>query len=85
MLNQRKKGNGLEYIDVVQNAGNTDYVLDGAVVKNAPMKIVLVTSKAQAEALLSEYDPGTIAYTAGFLQMWQKAADGTWADFYSGG
>lgn len=66
-----------KYVDVVQDTGNTDYVQDGVVYKNAPTKAILVTAQSDL-ANLTGYEPGSIAYTAGFKAMWQLSADGTW-------
>ena len=75
-----KKPNGTRWVaDIVQDAGNTDYVLDGVVYQNAPIKTVLVASQSDL-SLLEDYGPGTVAYTAGMANMWQKAPDGTWTD-----
>ena len=74
------KNNKREYVDLVQNSNGTDYVKDGRIVHNASMQPVLVSSSSDL-SLLTEYEPGTIAYTAGFNSIWQKAPDGTWAEF----
>lgn len=63
--------------DVVQDTGNTDYILGNAIYKNSPTKSVLVTAESDLSRL-SDYDPGTVAYTAGFEAMWQKDATGEW-------
>ena len=76
MLKQNKNG----YFDAVQNIGDTDYVENGKIHKNAPIKLVLVGSQSDL-ALLTDYEPGTIAYTAAFATMWQLGVDGTWAEF----
>ena len=65
------------YIDVVADAGYTDYVKDGEIHEHAYCKPVMVPNE-DALTLLADYEPGTVAYTAGFLAIWQKAADGTW-------
>ena len=85
MISKRIKPNGTQLIDKIQSEGTTDYVLDGVVYHNAPINVVLVSSKSEAESLLADTEPGTIAYTAGFNEMWQKAPDGSWADFFTGG
>lgn len=69
-----------QYIDVVQRRGMSDYVVDGTIVNNAVTEMVLVSGQADLN-LLTDYSPGTIAYTAGYQAMWQKAPDGTWASF----
>ena len=63
--------------DVVHNIGNTDYLKNGEVQTGAPALCVLVTSQSDLD-ILTDYEPGTIAYTAGFANMWQKAANGDW-------
>lgn len=57
---------------------DTDYV-DGSgnLVKNDDAKMVMVRSKADLD-LLEGYRPGTIAYTAGFKNMWQLDTGGEW-------
>lgn len=67
----------LAYADVVQDEGNTDYVKDGVIYKNAPVKNVMVSSEDDLD-LLENYEPGTIAYTAGYLSIWQKGIDDNW-------
>ena len=67
-------------IDVVQNRGIVDYVQDGAIINNSVAEMVLVSGYSDLE-LLESYTPGTIAFTAGYQQMWQKAPNGTWASF----
>ena len=80
MIGKRIKENGTELVDIIQNRGNTDYVKGEKVIRNAPMKMVLVTGSGDL-AKLTNYEPGTIAYTAAFVNMWQLAASGTWVEF----
>ena len=61
--------------------GNIDYVKDGKIHVDIPSNQVMVVSKAEAESTLADYPPGTIAFTAGYVDIWQKAADATWKDF----
>ena len=68
------------YADVINARGNTDYVSNGEVCKNASMQMVLV-SGTQDFDLLSGYEPGTIAYTAGLKSMWLKSPSGQWVEF----
>ena len=65
------------YSDVVNARGNEDYIKNGKIHKNASTQLVLVTSSGDL-SLLASYDPGTIAHTAGFGDMWQKSASGEW-------
>ncbi len=61
----------------VQSEPECDYVQNGVIYTGAKAESVMVTSQSDLEQL-SGYAPGTIAYTAGFTDMWQLAADGTW-------
>ena len=65
--------------------GSTDYIENDVLHIGSPIALVLVSSAADLVDLATfrerDYKPGTIAYTAGFNQMWQKAPDGTWASF----
>ena len=69
-----------QYIDVVQNRGVIDYVQDGVIINNSVASTVLVSSQSDLSAL-DDYAPGTIAYTAGYKNMWQKAPNGSWTAF----
>lgn len=57
--------------------GTIDAVVSGNVVKDVAAPSVLVTAQADLSGLAG-YPPGTIAYTAGFKNMWQLAANGSW-------
>ena len=57
--------------------GVTDYVKDGVLHKNAVMGNVMVESESDL-ANLTQYETGSIAYTVGYENIWQKDADGTW-------
>lgn len=57
---------------------DTDYIdQNGNIIKNDDAKMVMVRNKSDLD-LLNDYRPGTIAYTAGFKNMWQADADGEW-------
>lgn len=57
---------------------DTDYVDgNGNLVKNDDAKMVMVRNKADLD-ILGSYRPGTIAYTAGFKNMWQLDASSEW-------
>lgn len=57
---------------------DTDYVdNNGNIVKNDDAKTVMVRSKFDLP-LFSGYNPGTLAYTAGFKNIWQLDASGEW-------
>ena len=75
-----KKDDGLfKYSDVVNARGNEDYVLNGTIYKNESMQMVLVSGTSDLD-LLTDYEPGTIAHTAGFHTMWQKSPAGDWVE-----
>ena len=54
------------------------YIKDGAYYGPAPEYSVMVPDESDLEDIPSELPVGTIAYTAGYKKMWQKAADGEW-------
>ena len=67
MLMEMKKPNYCDYIDA-----------DGNLAQNVQAGSVMVTKESDL-LKLTNYAPGSIAYTAGFLEMWQLSADGvTW-------
>lgn len=81
MITTRQKTDGkTQIIDLVNSKGTTDILKNGKLYKNAPMRMVLVSSQSDLSSL-TEYETGSIAYTAGLNKMWQKAPDGTWAEF----
>ena len=56
-----------------------DYVKNGVLHKQVPSDSVLVGSSADLAAVAENYNPGVVAYTAGFKHMWQLDVDGsTW-------
>ncbi len=68
-----------EMLDIVSNVGATDYVKNGQITMDVPTRSVMINSSADL-ALLTDYDIGTIAYTAGFKAMYQKGLNGSWVD-----
>lgn len=65
------------YVDVVQDEGSTDFVKNGRIYKDYPAKSVMVASESDLD-LLASYAPGTVAYTAGYENMWQKSIADEW-------
>lgn len=63
---------------ILSKIGQLDYVKDGVLHRGANTPSVMVTAESDLSELPKDYPPGTIAQTAGFKQMWQLAADGTW-------
>ncbi len=72
MTRTKQKVLDLGMIDVVTT--------DGKVLEDVPCKGVMVTGDPNEINDLPDYMPGTIGFIAGFSQMWQKAADGTWVE-----
>lgn len=71
MTRTARKVLDLGMIDVVDS--------DGVLREDVPCKGVMVTAQTDL-ANLPDYQPGTIAFVAGFGSMWQKAADGGWEE-----
>lgn len=67
-------GRNIKHPDI--NVG-ADYVKDGKVYNSGSNTSVMVTAQSDL-ANLEGYLPGTVAYTAGFANVWQLAANGTW-------
>ena len=70
-------------IDLVQIDENMSYVKDGEIITDKQMQSIMVESETDL-TLLTAFAPGTIAFTAGYEEVWQKAADGTWTQFIGG-
>lgn len=69
------------YSDVVNTTGNLDYIKNGKLFKNQSTPSVMVTAETDLDSdLLANYPAGTVAYTAGFADMWQKDASGQWVE-----
>ncbi len=81
LLHRTEGSNKIQYYsDVVNTRGNCDVLIDGEIRKNNEIQMVLVSSYEDTGSL-DNYGAGTIAFTAGFTKMWQKAPDGTWVEF----
>lgn len=64
-------------MDVVTSTGVSDYVKDGEQYINVSGLAVMVESESDLDNLIG-YPPTSIAYTAGFGNLWQMDADGNW-------
>lgn len=49
---------------------------NGQKITPVPYESIMVSSKSDLSGLICA--PGTVAYTAGFGNMWQLDAEGTW-------
>lgn len=56
-----------------------DYVQNGVLHVNSEARAVCVTGQNDL-AELTGYSPGSIAFTAGYKNIWQLGADGAWVD-----
>lgn len=63
----------------VPDIGVYDAIIDGELIREIPCRAVMVTAESDL-ANLPDYQPGTLAFTAGFATMWQKDAEGTWQE-----
>lgn len=55
-----------------------DYVSGTTLHKQVPSDSVMVTSETDLAKVKDNYNPGVVAYTAGFAHMWQLSAAGEW-------
>lgn len=70
-----------ENLSSVPTQGLHDYVDEnGAIHVGAPSQAVLVRDETDLD-LLTDYMPGTIAYTAGYVDMWMLTNAGSWVRF----
>ena len=65
------------FVTRTKTIGDMDYVQNDKVIVGANAGSVMVTSESDL-AQLEGYATGSIAYTAGFADMWQLNASGTW-------
>lgn len=68
-----------EYGKVI-NMGEVKYVKDGDLYTGRTADAVMVEDEDDLTGLTGILNPGSIAFTAGYKEMWQLAADGTWVD-----
>lgn len=61
------------------NGEEIAYVKNGLVLKGVTMQ-VMVGSEDDLVNLPEDIMPGSVAFTAGYGSMWQKAADGSWEE-----
>ena len=55
------------------------YYEDGTIIQVAPKSSIMVASKDDLDSITAaDLPPTSIAYTAGFKNMWQLDADGVW-------
>ena len=82
-VDRTKPGGAVPYentVDLVNSAGNIDYIQDGILYENSTVKAVQVESSDDLAGIASRYETGTIAYTAGFAKMWQMSSSRTWVE-----
>lgn len=59
--------------------GMVDVVRDGVLTKDTPTSSILVGSQSDLNSL-EGITAGSIAFTAGFANMWQLSPAGTWVE-----
>lgn len=62
-----------------------DHVLHTLSVRNGQLAnitpvTVMVSAEADLATIVNEVPAGSIAYTAGFAQMWMKSQEGNWVE-----
>lgn len=62
---------------VKRSVPSGNYVTANDLVTAVPCHQVMVSGSSDLSAL-EEYPPTTIAYTAGYANIWQKGIDGEW-------
>ena len=78
LVDKKFEGNPKPYVvDLMNTIGDIDYVKGGEIYKHANCSCILVGSSADL-TLLTGYEPGSVAFTAGFANLWQLDASGTW-------
>lgn len=55
-----------------------DIIFDGTSLNSNNVSNILIESEADLSNLPETIEAGSIAYTAGFTYMWQKAINGSW-------
>lgn len=69
----------LRLIGRQQTSGEIDYVNnEGELHTGANAPAILVRAEGDLANLPNTYAPGSLAFTAGFKQMWQRNAEGKW-------
>ena len=78
IIPKEKPGSNVAYnVDLVSTIGDMGYVKNGKLYKHSAASSVMVGSSSEL-SVLSNCEPGTIAFTAGFENMWQLNASGQW-------
>lgn len=67
------------YLKLALIPGTFDVLANGELKTNVQARLVFVPNQAGL-ASLPDYDPGTFAATFGLGTLWQKKADGSWAE-----
>ena len=78
LVPKKKPGSNTPYnVDLVNTVGDMEYTKDGKVYKHSAASSVMIASSSELSGLTG-YEPGSIAFTAGFGNMWQLDASGQW-------
>ena len=64
-----------------QTSGEIDYIKDDMLYIGANLRSVLVSSESDLPNL-TDYEPGTLAFTVGYKDMWQLGLDGSWVSLF---
>ena len=77
MIVKHKRRGDRPMIDVISTMQPIDYVKDGAVYQNSCPIAIMVGSEDDLD-ILTDYTPGSLAFTADLKNLWQLDASGTW-------
>ena len=65
----------------VMSVGEISYVKDGELCVGGKASVVMVNSESELTDIAGAVNPGSIAFTCGFVSAWQLNAAGEWVEF----
>ncbi len=79
MIVPKKKPTSYEpyNVDLVYTVDDMEYLKDGEVHRHSAAVSIMIPSESDL-ANLKDYEPGSIAFTAGYNKVWQLDAEGNW-------
>lgn len=64
-------------VDLVYTVDDMEYLKNGEIHRHSAAKSIMVQSESDLSNLVG-YEPGSIAFTAGFAKIWQLDASNNW-------
>lgn len=78
IIPKKKPGSDVVYnVDLVSTIGDMGYTKDGELHKHSSASSIMITGSSELSTLTG-CEPGSVAFTAGFENMWQLNASGQW-------